>query len=238
MNLQLPKLSKYKGVLFDLDGTLIDSLDLWEKADADFWRQFGANLPDNQNTIRQAFLVEHKLSEWTEFMLDTYKIPNITPKQAEHAIDGNGRQLIKFAKYKNLANVFLQGLKNDLKRIGLVSSSTNDVIETLKYNNEFTPDFKTFFNNSNVVCRADVNGQTKPHPYPYFLGVEKLGLEPYECIAFEDALSGTISAAKAGLDVCVVYDKHQDADRSKLKQLTNFHITGYNELISSSVGKF
>jgi beta-phosphoglucomutase-like phosphatase (HAD superfamily) len=231
VRLRTINISKYKGFLFDLDGTLIDSLDLWDKADSDFWRMNGASLPENQSEIRQQFLVEHRLREWTAFMLDIHKIPKITPKQAEKQIDEGGRQMMRFAKYKNLANTFLHSLKQEWKQVGLISSSTGDVIETLKYNNEFTPDFKTFFNKSNVISRDDVT-HTKPNPEPYLLGVERLGLEPCECIAFEDALSGTISATKAGLEVCVVYDKHQDADRKRLKNLTPFHIDGYSSLIS------
>jgi HAD superfamily hydrolase (TIGR01509 family) len=55
-----------------------------------------------------------------------------------------------------------------------------------------------------TICGDEVDGQNKPHPRPYLLAAELLGVDPTNCVAVEDSVTGVTSAQAAGCTVLVV----------------------------------
>jgi beta-phosphoglucomutase-like phosphatase (HAD superfamily) len=55
-----------------------------------------------------------------------------------------------------------------------------------------------------TICGDEVGGQNKPHPRPYLLAAELLGVDPTNCVVVEDSVTGVTSAQAAGCTVLVV----------------------------------
>ena len=70
----------------------------------------------------------------------------------------------------------------------------------------------------------------KPNPEIYLKVLETLGVEPKECLIFEDSLIGVEAANRANIEVVAVYDKYSDADLEKIKQKATYCIHDYSEI--------
>jgi len=186
-------LNRIKGVLIDLDGTLVDSLKIYEKTyqllfkefgievSQDFYKNFGENPLEIARRIYESYKDKLNIS-FEEFL-----------SRRERILNG----LISEIKFTPGAKEFLSYIKDKGFKVGLVTSSFRNFTENLLDN----LGLKGFFD---VVITADDTKKHKPDPEPYLLALNKLGLLPDECIAIEDSIYGIISAKTAGINVIAV----------------------------------
>jgi len=180
----------YKGILFDFDGVVVDSMhqhyDAWSKAFAekniffekeDFFQLEGQGLP----TISKMLGEPHGLAE--EDILDIIK-----KVRYYYMFDQ-----IKFYDY---FLTMISNLKNNNIPMAVVTGGQKERVAVI-LEEYFSGVFK------NVVTIDDVkNG--KPHPEPFVKGAEMLGLGPKECIVVENAPLGIASAKNAGCKVLAI----------------------------------
>ncbi|RIB35494.1 MAG: hypothetical protein BXU00_00040 [Candidatus Nanoclepta minutus] len=186
-------LNRLKGVFIDLDGTLIDSLQVYRKAYEELFKKFGI-VPDDRfyknfgegpvelaNKIYSAYKDKLNIS-FEEFL-----------KVRESILDS----LISEIKFTPGAKEFLIYLKDKGFKIGIVTSSSRSFTEKVLDN----LGLKGFFD---VVITSDDVKNLKPDPEPYILALNRLKLLPDECLAIEDSIYGIISAKNAGINVIAV----------------------------------
>ncbi|WP_025142055.1 HAD family hydrolase [Pedobacter jeongneungensis] len=183
-------MSKIKALLFDLDGTLIDS----EKFHFDCWNTFlgeygvtidfkdwlsnyaGIPLPKNAKTI-----------------IDRYKIPEdldrFVDRREKITFDGFRTTDIQLMPY---ALEFVQFAYEKGFTLAVVTASPKIDVEAVFERNGLAKYFSLF------ITRTDVS-KSKPDPESYNLCVERLGIAKEECIVFEDTLNGVKSAMAAGI---------------------------------------
>ncbi|MBB6239769.1 HAD superfamily hydrolase (TIGR01509 family) [Pedobacter sp. AK013] len=183
-------MSKIKALLFDLDGTLIDS----EKFHFDCWNTFlcpynvniefkdwlsnyaGIPLPKNAKTIIERYKIDEDLESFIDrrekVTFDGFRTTDI--QLMPFALE-----FIKFAYEKGLT-------------LAVVTASPKIDVEAVFERNGLAKYFSLF------ITRTDVN-KSKPDPESYNLCVERLGLEKDECLVFEDTLNGVKSALAAGI---------------------------------------
>jgi len=183
-------MSKIKALLFDLDGTLIDS----EKFHFDCW-----------NTFLRPYHVNIEFKDW----LSNYAgIP--LPKNAKTIIDRykidedlesfiNRREKITFDGFRTtdiqlmpFALEFVQFAYEKGLTLAVVTASPKIDVEAVFERNGLAKYFSLF------ITRTDVS-KSKPDPESYNLCLERLGVQKDECIVFEDTLNGVKSAMAAGL---------------------------------------
>lgn len=194
-----------KALLFDLDGTFIDSehfhYDCWVEILKEFsetityedWTKnyAGIPLPSNCENLKKRFNLPIPLEElikWRE-RLSKEGFANKDIQLMPHALE-----TIQFFK--------AQGLKT-----ALVTASPRVDVELIFKRNGLGHYFDT------MVTRTDVP-QTKPDPACYNLACELLGLEKEDCIAFEDTVNGLRAAKAAGITCYVV--QHDASQHEKL----------------------
>jgi beta-phosphoglucomutase len=176
-------------LIFDFDGTLVDTLSLHFAAYKTVLRQFGVDLS------REAFdaALGGKASE-------------TIPKMVGRTVDDKDVATIHARKKDMIGRMFLD---SDVSLLGpsalveffrgrmtmaLVSSGSRPGIEVLLRRMKWDNVFQV------VVTGEDVeNG--KPHPDPYLLAGRLLGVAPENCLVFEDSLPGVESARAAGMNV-------------------------------------
>ena len=194
------KLSEIKGVIFDLDGTLVDSMWMWKTIDIEYLGKRGLDCPEDlQKKIegmsfsetavyfKERFHLPDSLdeikAEWTRMSLDKY----------EHQVP-----------LKPGAGRFLQFLKDHNIPMGIATSNgqamVDGVLDALK--------IRPFFDSVATACEVKA-GKPAPDIYLYVAG--KLGVKPEDCLAFEDVPAGIQAGKAAGMRVIAMADEFSRA---------------------------
>ncbi len=207
------------GVIFDLDGTLIDSMGIWLQIDIEFLSKRGLDVPldigkmtegksftENAHLFKKTFnlneTVEEIKAEWIEMAIEQYseKIP-----------------------FKSGAIKLLKELKNSGIKVGIGTSCSRDLTEAVIQQHKVADSFYTIVT-SCEVCKG------KPFP-DVFLKVAEVLEVPYDrVLVFEDTIAGVQAAKAAGMKVVAVYDRHSEKDQKALKQLADYYIESMEDI--------
>ncbi|WP_210489170.1 beta-phosphoglucomutase [Rufibacter aurantiacus] len=187
-------MSTIKACLFDLDGVLVDTAVYHFKA----WRQLAQTLGidftehDNERLkgVSRVRSLEIILEIGNQTMEQEKMLALCEQKNTEYLLD-----VAKMTPDEILPGVvdFLKSLKAEGIKIALGSASKNAQLILERTN--LLPYFDAIIDGRHVV-----NG--KPHPEVFLKGAEALGVQPSECVVFEDAVAG-VEAAKNGGMLCV-----------------------------------
>jgi HAD superfamily hydrolase (TIGR01509 family) len=189
----LPGISRLPAaVLFDMDGLLIDTEPLWFSVETDILNELGAAWEHDDH----ASLVGSSLKVASQFVADRAG-GGVTPEQVSEQL------LLRMRERLRHAPVLQPGVVDLIAELdaagvprALVSSSFRVLVEAaLEGVAPLTFD---------TVVVGDEVSDAKPHPEPYLLGASKLGVDPTECVAFEDSPNGAASASAAGCFVVAI----------------------------------
>lgn len=217
---------KKEGVIFDIDGLLINSEPLWNKAATEIFRQYGILLTEQQYALTTGLRSKEFVAHW----LYAHKIPSTEYDRAEQRIVDLAISLIdqEATVMPGVEHIFQFFLQKNFK-IGLATSSPTQLIELIKDK----LGIRSFIQAS---CSAQHLPYAKPHPQVYLDCASALHLSPLACICFEDSVYGMI-AAKAARMTCVVVPaaEHMKLDQwgaadLKLSSLQNFGALHFNML--------
>lgn len=213
-------MNKFKAAIFDLDGTLIDSMDIWNKIDEEYLNKYGFNVPENlQEEITHLTITETAMYFKEKFnIIDD--IENIISTWNEMAYYHYSNTI----KLKNGVLEYLNYLKSNNVKIALATSNTNILLEaTLKNNN--------IYNYFDAITTSEEVGVSKANPDIYLLSAKKLGVDPKECIVFEDIVQAVNGAKLAGMTVYSIYDKSSANQKEELIKISDRYIYSYLDLL-------
>lgn len=213
-------LTNIKGLIFDLDGTLIDSMHVWEKIDVDYLTAKGHAVPTNIKEeithlsftetacyFKEKFNIEESIEEiiatWNEMAHKEYSL-NIKLK------DG----VLEFLTYLKLNNY----------KIALATSNSTPLLTAVLKSNEIYHLF-------DAISTSDEVGKSKANPDIYLLSAEKLGLNPTDCLVFEDIVQALNGAKLANMKTVAVFDNQSEKELQELKEVSDFFIYDYKSLI-------
>jgi HAD superfamily hydrolase (TIGR01509 family) len=209
-------------VLFDMDGTLIDSEKLWTISIAEYARHRGGEL---SSAIRHA-MVGSNMRGTMRMLLDDLGIP----ADAEEI-----REAAEWVE-RRTADLFRQGVpwragaQEALRAIRSAGTPTALVTSTIRSLTEIALDTLGRDAFDVTVCGDEVDGRNKPDPEPYLRACRMLGVEPADCVAIEDSPAGMSSAVTSGCFVIgipcevpleqgqrrVLWNSLEDLDMTKL----------------------
>ncbi len=214
-------LNNIKGVIFDLDGTLVDSMGVWAKIDVDYLNNLGYDVPPN---LKEE-ITHLSFNEVAKYFRNRFNIEDSEEKIMETWHNMAYKEYEKNIKLKPGAKEFLKSLKDSKIKIGLATSNSYPLLEvSLKSNDIF--DLFDSITITNEVSRG------KNFPDVYLLAAERLGLEPSECAVFEDILPAIKGALSAGMKVFAVEDYTVSTEeREEIKKYAHEYIENYNQLL-------
>jgi HAD superfamily hydrolase (TIGR01509 family) len=175
-----------KAVLWDLDGTLIDSEPYWMKSEIELAERHGATWTEEDGKS----LVGMALKDSTRLMGERFGVELDQDKVINELTDSVTEQLRREIPWRPGAQELLRELRRKGVKTALVTMSLRrmalQVVESIP--------FKAF----DVIVAGDDVVHGKPHADPYLKAAELLGVDPRDCVAFEDSISGILSAEAAG----------------------------------------
>ena len=183
-----------KAIIFDFDGTIIDTETAWYKVFKDAYQKYGVDL--SLATYSQCLGTSlQSFNPYTH--LSTHHSIPIDLDEFRAMIHQNYAKLIDQESMRPGILNLLQEAKAAGLKIGLASSSHRDWI------NKFVDQLgiKDYFE---CYCTADTVSNVKPDPELYLQGLDQLGVKPNEAIAIEDSPNGALAAVVAGLHTVVI----------------------------------
>ena len=183
-----------KAAVFDMDGLLIDSEPLWQEVEKSLFQSLGIDLTDNLCAETTGMRVDEVVQHWFErFPWEEPSCEQVTQRLIDSA---TGAILSRGSLMRGALEV-VEGLHEQGLVLAIASSSPSRLIRAVVSQFSMAKYFSVIHS-----AEDEVNG--KPHPAVYQTTIRRLGVPASDCIAFEDSISGVLSAKTAGLSVIAV----------------------------------
>ncbi|MCH5273382.1 MAG: HAD family phosphatase [Lachnospiraceae bacterium] len=209
-----------KAVIFDLDGTVVDSMWMWEAIDIEYLGRFGIALPpDLQKKISGM-----SFSETAVYFKREFSIPDSLEKIKA---DWNRMAMDKYRDEVTLKPGvfdFLIKLKERGIKTGIATSNSRELAMAVLESRGLLP----YFDEIHMSCEVE---HGKPAPDIYLFVAECLKTAPEDCLVFEDITEGILAAKAAGMAVCGVEDTFSENYREEKKELADYYIESYDEIV-------
>ncbi len=208
-----------KGMIFDLDGTLIDSMRVWEQIDIDFLGKRGLTVPPDylEQITPMGFLnaAQYTISRFG-FSESPEEVEQEWMAMAEYAYSHT-------IQMKPGAKAFLKQCQKLGMKMAVATSSKESLYQPcLKHHN-----IAHMFQAAVTTLQA---GEDKHSPKIYEMAAGRLGLLPSECIVFEDILLGVQTAHNAGFLTAAVYEEASAKDTDALRSLADFYLDSFEHV--------
>ncbi len=209
-----------RGSIFDLDGTLLDSMSMWMDIDIRFLGEHGITATeDYSQTVKT--MGYRKSAEYTVSRYGLSMTPDEVIARWSEMADASYASDIRL---KEGAADYLLRLRNAGQKLAVATALGLSSIEHALGNNKVLHLFDAL-----TMLHEVPRGKT--HPDIYLLAAERLDLAPSECVVYEDILPGIAAAKSAGFTVCGVYDFSSEKDWDRIQKIADFTISSWNELL-------
>ena len=208
-----------KGAIFDVDGTILNSMGIWNDVGAIYLRKKNKIPKEGLGEI----LYSMSLTEGAKYMIDNYYLDN----SVEEIIEGvlsiiNDFYLHKVQTKNGVVNLLKFLRKNNIKMIVATSSDYNQIDKAFK-----RLKIRNFFID---ILTCEKVGKSKSYPDIYLKFAEILGTKPEETLVFEDALFAIKTAEKANFKVVGVYDPAEMKNKNSIQSLVKYYIQDFSKV--------
>ena len=209
-----------KGAIFDLDGTLVDSMWIWEQIDIDYLNEKGYGMPENLKdeinhlSFQQTavyFKNRFHLTDSLDEIMDTWH--NMAYKH-----------YLEDVYLKEGVLELLTHLKDNGIKIGLATSNSYPLLEAVLKKREI-------YNLFDTIVTTEEAKKSKSNPDVYLMAAARLDVKPSECIVFEDIIEAVRGAKLANMKVIAVYDKAAAYQKQDLIETADKYIMNFKELL-------
>ena len=212
-------MKEFDAALFDLDGTLLDSLGVWADIDRSFFAGRGLTMPEDYTACIRGL----SFLQTAEYTVKRFGLPETPEQIASVWHDMCAREYVHRVMLKPGVAEYLRRLKEQGALLAVVTTLTPALYEpALKRNGVYA-----LFD---VFVTTDESGKNKESGEIYRLAARKLNVEPARCMVYEDIPEGLIGAKKAGMRAALVYDVHNASSLDEARALCDKYIKSYMEI--------
>lgn len=218
----IERINQAKACIFDMDGTLVDSLSIWNDIDETFFHERGMEVPkDYDKTISHMSFMEMAI-----YTKETYGIKESPEQICQIWSDMSKKAYQETIKVKDGVIPFLEYLKKRGMPMSLATTNKEELyLPCLKRNH-----VDIYFDHIENVNRLNT---TKREPKIYLELSRRMEAKPEETLVFEDILTAIKTAKSASFKVIGVYDRQNQADWNEIKSISDDTIDDYRKLILS-----
>lgn len=228
-----------KVIIFDVDGTLIDSIGVWNDIDQELIERIG-NIKvsceeagrQREKILRECDKTKDAYIEYCKFLKSKYN----SALEAEEIKDIRYKiansYLTDIIDYKPDAEKVLKYLKEKGFILVIATTTGNNAIDIYKNQNKniiAKAKFEEIF--EKIYAKEDVK-KLKPNPEVHYKILEDFNIKPEECLIIEDSIIGVEAANNANIEVSVIYDKYSDEDRESINKLAKYNFMNFSEMLS------
>ena len=211
---------KINAVIFDLDGTLVDSMGIWFDVDKEFLAKRniippkdlfqdikgGNNFVETAQYFKEKFnlseTIEEIMNEWTQMVAEHYK-------NSVKTKDG----VLEVLYYLQEMNI----------KMAVGTSNSEYLSKTVLSSNNIDKFFKAIVSGNDKI-------KGKPFPDIFLTAAKLIHEKPENCIVIEDTVSGVEAAKNAKMKVCAIYDKHSETKINLIKEKADWFVYDFFEM--------
>ncbi len=208
-----------KGAIFDFDGTLVDSMFIWDTFGEEYLRTLGKDPKENLTETFKTFTLEQAAEYYREHYGVTLSVGEIVDGVNE-MVAGIYRTKVAL---KNGVPEFLHDLQSKGVKMCVATVTDRPIVEDVLV----SLGIRDFF--VEILTCAEV-GYNKETPHIYRAALEVLGTSKEETVVFEDALYALMTAKNDGFTVAAVYDKHE-AKQIEMRSEADYYISDYERFV-------
>ncbi len=202
-----------KGAIFDVDGTLLDSMEIWEDAGVRYLRRIGVEPEKNLSEI----LYPMTMTEGAEYVKERYRLTFALDEIVQGVLDTVRDFYFYEASVKPGAKKLLSWMKEKNIPMAAATASDREHIEAAFKRLGIDGYFGRIFTCSEV-------GAGKRHPLIYEKAAAYLKAEPGEILVFEDAFYALVTAKNAGFRTVGVYDRFSEDEQEALSRQADIYL--------------
>ncbi len=207
----------FKWIIFDFDGTLFDSMSIWETAGMDHLTSIGYTAEKDLSKRLKAM----SLTQSAEYLKENYALP----LSVSEIMDGVNKTVEDFYFHRAMPKAHVISLLSVLQNKGIkicIATATD------RYQVEAALKCCGMIQYFDAIFTCTEVGHGKDEPYIFELAREAIGTDKAETAVFEDAYHAAKNAKDAGFYVVGIYDRYEKRT-AELKELADTYIFNFSE---------
>ena len=209
-----------KGAIFDLDGTLLDSMGVWDKISRDFLTGRGIAAPDDIG----AAVKNMSFTESAAYYIQRFLLPDSREQLIAIWNEMAFREYAERIELKAGAASFVRQLRQRGICLGVASATDRALTEAVLKRHGILDWFQ-------AIVTVAYTGKGKNSPDFFRAAAQRIGVAPQECAVFEDCLHAVQGAKLAGMRVWGVYDPFSAHERQEIERFADGYIESFAELL-------
>lgn len=215
-----PSLKDIEAVIFDVDGTIADSMWVWRRIDREYLSKFDIPLPDTL----QAEIEGRSFYETAVYFKEHFGLEDSVEKIMADWNEMAREKYEKEVPLKSGIRDFMQLCKDRGIKMGIATSNSRELFEIVERVHGLTEYINSIRTGSEVP-------RGKPAPDIYLAVAGQLQTDPAKCLVFEDLPAGIMAGRNAGMKVCAVQDAYSlDYDQEK-RELADYYIEEFGQIV-------
>lgn len=204
--------------IFDMDGTILDSMGMWGQIDIDFMASRHLAMPDHLQQDIEGL----SMSQTAEWFIHRFHLTD-APEDLMREWNNMARDEYRYKiALKPHADIFLDHLKACGIHLAIATSNSRELVEASYEKHHLAQWFQ-------VCITADEISLGKPAPDVYLEAAHKLKIASEECLVFEDIIPGIQAGHNAGMKVVAVEDRYSHEIADEKKRQADWFIEDYEE---------
>lgn len=238
LDLNKLNLKDKKYIIFDMDGTLIDSIGVWNRTDQKLIEEYAGIaidldfiqlerdnfLHNNQDSDIYLAYCEYLIKKYGFSIQDADKLLKIRWNKSgevlENEMDFKPDVVELILKLKDLDFTLVLATMTTQVQLDIYSKKNRKMLKQMNISEVF-----------DLITRKEDVINKKPDPEIYNKIMKHYNAKPEECLIFEDSYTGILASRNAGIEVVNIYDKYADIDRDKINLMTDYSIANYRKFI-------
>lgn len=213
-----------KAVIFDMDGSLIDSMWIWPEVDRIYMKKYGLKAPEDFHKAIEGM----SYTETAQYFVNTFHDLKQTVEQVKREWAEMTMEIYSTKVFPKAGAVeFLEQMRERGVLLGIATSNDRSLAEAALKGQGII----SYFDSVRTACEVDAG---KPAPDVYLKVAEDLHVSPGECLVFEDVPNGILAGKNAGMEVCAVDDEFSRPYEAEKKRLADYYIRDFFEIMNNT----